>query len=256
MFLHSSSLMNSARSKSKPEAIPFGLMHTLMPGSFPQHISSQEPVTTKTALTMTSKLAKVTSCYLVPGRGAIHMEETGQKLKDEGGLYHGFQIWLNMPAKYKWIDPSTMVYREKHMDIIDNDQYYAKVVLGELHGAKSGVELLSPAFYYHIHIKPEGRMAIPTNPGHNAFVYSINGDVELEGRKMLKTNKLALYERGDSVIDLYSECGAELLVMGGQPLNEPVYSYGPFVMNTEDEIKRCISNYRKGLMGNPDVVNQ
>lgn len=190
------------------------------------------------------------------GKGAIHMEETGQKMFDEGGKYHGFQIWLNMPSKYKYVDPTTHVYQEDKMDIIDNDNYWAKVVLGELFKAKSQIELLSPAFYYHIKMKPNGRIDIPTDPLHNAFVYVIDGNVEIEEQRKLKTNQIALYQRGENYINLYAKDNAELLVLGGQPFNEPVFSYGPFVMNNEDQIRQCVSDYNSGKMGNPDIVNR
>lgn len=190
------------------------------------------------------------------GKGAIHMEETGQKLYDEGGKYHGFQIWLNMPSKYKYTDPTTHVYRDDHMDEIENDNYSAKIVLGELLGAKSKIETLTPAFYYHINLKANGRIDIPTDPLHNAFVYVIDGNVEIEDRKKLKTNQIALYERGESLINVYAQEKAELLVLGGQPLNEPVFSYGPFVMNNEDQIRQCIHDYNSGKMGNPEIVNR
>ena len=190
------------------------------------------------------------------GKGAIHMEETGQKLYDEGGKYHGFQIWLNMPSKYKYIDPSTHVYQVDKMDIIDNDNFWAKVVLGELFDAKSKIELLSPAFYYHIKMKPNGRIDIPTDPLHNAFVYVIDGNVEIEEKKKLKTNQIALYQRGESLINMYAKDNAEILVLGGQPLNEPVFSYGPFVMNNEQQIRQCVHDYNAGKMGNPDIVNR
>ena len=190
------------------------------------------------------------------GKGAIHMEETGQKMFDEGGKYHGFQIWLNMPSKYKYVDPTTHVYQENKMDIIDNDNYWAKVVLGELFKAKSQIELLSPAFYYHIKMKPNGRIDIPTDPLHNAFVYVIDGNVEIEEQRKLKTNQIALYQRGENYVNLYAKENAELLVLGGQPFNEPVFSYGPFVMNNEDQIRQCVSDYNSGKMGNPDIVNR
>lgn len=189
------------------------------------------------------------------GKGAIHMEETGQQLYEDGGIYHGFQIWLNMPAKYKFTDPTTHVHKVDKMGMIETKGYSAKVILGELNGVKSTVELLSPAFYYHIKLNADNKIEIPTDPTHNAFVYLINGQLELEGRKELKPNHVALYERGDSLINLFSKDGAEFLVLGGKPLNEPVYSYGPFVMNTEEEIKRCIKDYNSGKMGNPDLVN-
>lgn len=189
------------------------------------------------------------------GKGAIHMEETGQQLYDDGGLYHGFQIWLNMPAKYKFADPSTHVHRQDKMGMLETKDYTAKIILGELMGAKSSIELLSPAFYYHIKMKPNCKLDIPTDPSHNAFIYIINGNAELEGRRAVTPNQVALYQRGGSLLNIYSKDGAELLVLGGKPLNEPVYSYGPFVMNTEAEIEKCILDYRSGKMGNPELVN-
>jgi redox-sensitive bicupin YhaK (pirin superfamily) len=189
------------------------------------------------------------------GKGAIHMEETGQKMYDEGGKYHGFQIWLNMPAKFKFIDPTTSVHREDAMGIINKEKYTLKVILGQLFGVESKVELLSPAFYYHVQLKEDGRLDIPTEPTHNAFVYVVNGSIELEGRKEARANQIVLLERGESIINLYSQKGAELLVLGGQPLDEVVFSYGPFVMNNEDQIRSCIQNYRSGKMGDPDLVN-
>jgi len=189
------------------------------------------------------------------GRGAIHMEETGQKLYDDGGLYHGFQIWLNMPSKFKFTDPSTAVHRGEKIGNIETEKFSAKIILGELFNAKSAVEVISPTFYFHIKMKADCKLEIPVNATHNAFAYLVEGDLETEGRTAVKPNQVVLYERGDSLINLYSKDGAELLLLGGQPLNEPVYAYGPFVMNSEEEIKKCYSDYQSGKMGNPDLVN-
>ena len=189
------------------------------------------------------------------GKGAIHMEETGQKLFDDGGIYHGFQIWLNMPSKYKFADPATEVFRPEKMAEVNYPNFSAKVVLGELLGAKSKIETLFPVFYFHIKLKPGAKMSIPTDPQHNAFIYVINGTIETEGRKEITQNQVALYERGESMVNIYSNAEAELLMLGGRPHNEPVYAYGPFVMNTQQEIINCINDYQSGKMGNPDAVN-
>lgn len=189
------------------------------------------------------------------GRGAIHMEETGKELYDKGGQYHGFQIWLNMPAKFKYSDPSTDVYAEDAMPTMVKPDFTAKVILGKLFRFKSKIKLISPAFYYHIKLNPNGRIDIPTDPNHNAFVYAIQGNLELADQKALRSHQIALYQRGESDINLYSKEGAELLVMGGQPLNEPIYSYGPFVMNSEEQIRQCIKDYQEGRMGDPNKVN-
>jgi redox-sensitive bicupin YhaK (pirin superfamily) len=189
------------------------------------------------------------------GKGAIHMEETGKKLYDDGGLYHGFQIWLNMPSKYKFIDPSTDVHRTDKMTMLNEKDYSAQIVLGELFGAKSKIETFFPVFYFHIKMKTGCKLVVPTNPTHNAFVYVINGQVETEGRKEINANQVILFERGDSDVHLFSKGEAELLMLGGRPHNEAVYAYGPFVMNTEEEIRKCYSDYQSGKMGDPSAVN-
>ncbi len=189
------------------------------------------------------------------GRGAIHMEETGQKLFNDGGLYHGFQIWLNMPSKYKLIEPATEVFHPDRIAKISEEGFSANVVLGELFGAKSKVETLFPAFYFHITLNAGKKLSIPTDPRDNAFIYVIKGKLEVHGRREINQNQVVLYERGKSLINIYSEGETEILMLGGKPHNEPVYAYGPFVMNTEEEIRKCISDYQSGKMGNPDVVD-
>jgi redox-sensitive bicupin YhaK (pirin superfamily) len=189
------------------------------------------------------------------GRGAIHMEESGKQLKEEGGTIHGFQIWLNMPSAHKKDDPSTIVYKDEHMPLIVNKDYTGRVVLGELFGYKSLVKTFKPTFYYYLKLNKQARLDIPVDATHNAFIYTVSGGIEVEGQHAVKPNQLVLYKRGENNINIYSEHGAEIFILGGEPLNEVVYSYGPFVMNTEAEIIECINNYNAGKMGNPDVVN-
>ena len=189
------------------------------------------------------------------GRGAIHMEESGHQLYEEGGNYHGFQIWLNTPAAHKFDAPYTSVFRESDMDILDTADYWVKVVLGELGEAKSSIRTQSPAFYYHVKIKPDSKIELPVEPTHNAFAYLIGGDVEVAGQRAVKPHQVVLYERDGDQLSMHSKTGAELLILGGQPLDEVVFSYGPFVMNTEEQIRQCMANYQSGRMGNPAVVN-
>jgi len=210
----------------------------------------------KDSLNYDFQIGKGDFMMFTSGRGAIHMEETGKKLFNDGGLYHGFQIWLNMPSKYKFINPSTDVHRTDKMAEINAKDYSAKIVLGELSGAKSNIETLFPVFYFHIKMKQGCRLSIPVNATHNAFVYVINGKIETEGRKEINTNQVVLYERGKETVNLFSAGEAEILMLGGKPHNEPVYAYGPFVMNTEEEIRKCYSDYQSGKMGDPNAVNR
>lgn len=189
------------------------------------------------------------------GKGAIHMEESGNVLKENGGTMHGFQIWLNMPSKFKWTDPTTVVHNAMQMPTIVHENFTAKIVMGELFGYCSDVVTLSPTFYYHIKLKADSRLDVPVDAQHNAFAYLVDGQLEIEDQKILQKNQIALYERGQESMNFYAKDGADFFLMGGQPLNEIVYSYGPFVMNNEDEIRRCIQNYNTGKMGDPEVVN-
>lgn len=189
------------------------------------------------------------------GKGAIHMEESGNKLKSDGGRLHGFQIWLNMPAQHKYDDPTTVVHRDKQMPTIVKKDFTGRVVLGELMGFESGIKTFTPTFYYYLKLNKHARLDIPVDATHNAFAYCVSGKVELEDQNELKPNQLALYKRGGENINLYSEEGAEVFILGGQPLNEPVFSYGPFVMNNEEQIRRCYMDYQSGKMGDPRKVN-
>ena len=210
----------------------------------------------KDSLNFDFQIAKGDFMMFSSGKGAIHMEESGKGLYDDGGIYHGFQIWLNMPAKHKFDEPYTKVFNEKNMDTIQNDDYSVKVLLGQLGEAKSEIELISPAFYYHIKMKENSKIEIPVEENHNTFIYLIDGEVDIEGNRKVEANHIVLYERQGNIVELYSECDSDLLMLGGKPLNEPVYSYGPFVMNTEEQINWCIQSYRSGKMGNPELVNR
>lgn len=189
------------------------------------------------------------------GRGAIHMEESGNKLKQEGGTLHGFQIWLNLPANEKYSDPTTTVFKDKHMPTIVKKEFTGRVVLGELMGYKSEIKTFTPVFYYYLKLNKGARLDIPVHETHNAFAYCVSGKVEIEDQHELKPNQIALYKRGGNNINLYSEEGAEIFVLGGQPLNEPIFSYGPFVMNNEEQIRKCYADYQSGKMGDPRRVN-
>jgi len=116
------------------------------------------------------------------GSGAIHMEESGNVLKQDGGVMHGFQIWLNMPQKYKWEDPTTIVHKGNAMPTIVHEEFTAKIIMGDLFGHSSKIETHSPAFYYHIKMDEDKRLDIPTDATHNAFIYVVDGELEIENQ--------------------------------------------------------------------------
>ena len=183
------------------------------------------------------------------GRGAIHEEVSDDQLRANGGVVHGFQIWLNLPAKDKFCTPNTAIHDPEKLPVIQKGNSRIKVLIGSLFGRTAPTETYSPTFYYHITLAAGERLDIPVTSGHNAFVYVVGGEMELEGRHSVKDEQMALYEREGDALRYYSETGCEFLLLGGQPLNEPVVSYGPFVMNSREQINQCYQNYRAGRMG-------
>ena len=103
-------------------------------------------------------------------------------------------------------------------------------------------------------MQPNTKLVFDIHPKHNAFVYSVNGVLELKNQKELKQNHMAIFERGGQEVEVFSENSSEYLLLGGQPLNDPIVSYGPFVMNTEEQINQCVRDFRSGKMGNPELV--
>jgi redox-sensitive bicupin YhaK (pirin superfamily) len=184
------------------------------------------------------------------GRGAIHEEVSSMEIRRDGGVVHGFQIWLNVPGREKFSEPVTHIHERTNLPVVETQDYRLKVVMGDAFGQSSPVRTHTPVFYYHVTLHAGGRLDVPVHPQHNAFVHVIGGVVETEGRRSLTDQQLALYERGGDVLRFFAaEEPAEFLVLGGEPLNEPVVSYGPFVMNTRAQIEECFRNYRAGKMG-------
>ena len=162
---------------------------------------------------------------------------------------HGFQIWLNTPSSEKFCNPSTVIHERQDTPIVAVDDAEIKVMIGSLQGCTSPVFTFTPAFYFHVTLPQGGRLDLPVDPTHNAFVHVIGGQLEGEGRNLLRDEQLALYDRGGDLMRFHAMEDSEFLVLGGAPLNEPLVSYGPFVMNSQDQINACIRNYRAGKMG-------
>lgn len=184
------------------------------------------------------------------GRGAIHEEVSSLDIRREGGVVHGFQIWLNVPGAEKFSEPVTHIHNRSHLPEFESEDFRLKVVMGSAFGKTSPVFTYTPAFYYHVELRSGGRLDLPVDPNHNAFVHVIEGEVETENRTVLTDAQLGLFNRGGEVMRFFAPTApATFLVLGGQPLNEPVVSYGPFVMNTQAQIEACFRNYRSGKMG-------
>ena len=182
--------------------------------------------------------------WMTAGKGVIHSEMPEQ----EEGRLHGFQLWVNLPAKDK-MQPAR--YQEFGFENIPEVPLESgglvRVIAGSLIGVTGPVnKVATEPSYFDIRLADKTSIDVPTTEGHTALVYVYKGGVTIEGQPINK-GQLAKLEDGEYVAVTASE-DAGFLFLSAQPINEPIVNYGPFVMNTREEIEQAISDYRAGVL--------
>jgi len=186
--------------------------------------------------------------WMTAGRGIVHSEMPEQ----EDGLMWGFQLWVNLPASDKMTAPR---YQDIAPDRIPESApahgVTARVIAGELGGVEGPVTGVATApVYFDLRLEAGARIEVPLPASHNAFVYVYEGGVALgaaETPHRLARGELAVLDRdGDALVVTGGDAAARLIVVAGKPLNEPVAKYGPFVMNTQQQIAEAIQDYQAG----------
>lgn len=186
--------------------------------------------------------------WMTAGRGIVHEEELGAEDPDQAGEIEGFQIWVNLPAKYKYVDAGFAAFNEEELPLVEIEGGTLSVIAGTYDSEISPVHTYSPLFLYHIDVDAEAEITLPVKPDHEIGIYTAEGSV-MVGEQVLGPNSLAVYPTQEGDVQIYATEPSRLIVMGGQPLNERFASYGPFVMNTVDEIREVMDAYKRGEFG-------
>ena len=181
--------------------------------------------------------------WMTAGRGVAHSEMPAQT---DGALF-GFQLWLNLPAKEKMRDPWYADIPASDIPVIDlGGGNSAKLVAGEWNGVNGpGPERAIAPFFADVSVASNGAVDVPVPATHNAFVYVFEGEAKI-GSDTVRKGELGVLSLGDALRVEAGGRGARFLVIAGKPLREPIAKYGPFVMNTADEIRKAISDYQSG----------
>jgi redox-sensitive bicupin YhaK (pirin superfamily) len=184
--------------------------------------------------------------WMTAGAGVLHSEEPTPELLEQGGRVHGVQLWVNLPAARKMAPPRYQGFTAGELPVAaaDEGRVRATVVAGEVLGVTGPVETTSPVTYVRLTLAPGGRVELPVADGHTALVYVLRG--ELDGGVV--SGQLVEYERTSGPVVVASEGGADVLVLTGAPLREPIARYGPFVMNTRAEIVQAFEDYERGTL--------
>jgi redox-sensitive bicupin YhaK (pirin superfamily) len=196
--------------------------------------------------------------WMTAGAGILHIEKPPEALVASGGLFHGTQLWVNLPKALKWEAPRYQDLRASEVGLLTSADAGAlvRVIAGDLAGHGGPGDTYTPITYAHATIAPGARLDLPWNPEFNALVYVLAGEGTVGAeRRPVRTGQLAVFGAGDA---LRVEAAAgqesrspelEVLVLGGRPIGESVAWYGPFVMNTRDELQQAFEDYQAGKLG-------
>jgi quercetin 2,3-dioxygenase len=195
---------------------------------------------------------------MTAGGGILHIEEPPEELVMSGGLFHGFQLWVNLPARLKMAPPRYQDIRARQVSLLSSPDGGAlvRVIAGEIDGHQGPGVTHTPITLLHATVEPGARLRLPWRADFNALGYVLagSGTVGADGRPV-RTGQLAVYGPGDVLTfgarqrtDGPSE-KLEVLVLGGQPIREPVAAYGPFVMNSRAELVQAFEDYQAGRLG-------
>jgi redox-sensitive bicupin YhaK (pirin superfamily) len=190
--------------------------------------------------------------WMTAGGGIVHSEMPSREIRDRGGRVHGFQIWVNLPAKLKMTRPR---YQEVPGGKIPqaesaDGRARVRVVAGETLGAKAVIDTHIPIVYqdWTLDAGADVTVALPREQRALAYVFQGSALVGNEG-KAVRDGQLAMFGAGDAVRLRGADGGGRLLLLAGVPIEEPVARYGPFVMNTQEEIVQAVRDYQSGKMG-------
>jgi redox-sensitive bicupin YhaK (pirin superfamily) len=182
--------------------------------------------------------------WMTAGSGVIHQEMP----QSYSGRSRGFQLWVNLPASDKMLDPRYRGVLSREIPEIDIEGVRIKVIAGEIGGTRGPVkDLVVDAAYFDVKALPGLRSELPVNADHTVFAFVFEGSVFFgDGNRVIDSDGLVLFEKGDSIVFTTHEAGGRFLLVSGMPIGEPIAWQGPIVMNTEAELDQAFREYREG----------
>lgn len=209
--------------------------------------------------------------YMTAGAGVLHIETPPEALVMSGGIFHGIQLWINLPASKKMINPAYQGIQGGDVELVSSQDGGAliRVLAGQIGPFTGPGKSQTPMAIAHITLAPGASVSVPWNPEFNALAYTLagQGTVGEDGpgtsSAPISTGALAVFGEGDRVVFTAAETqesrhnSLEIFLIGGQPIREPVVAYGPFVMNDKAGVLKAMEDYQYGRFGQiPDDAIQ
>jgi quercetin 2,3-dioxygenase len=202
--------------------------------------------------------------WMTAGAGILHIEKPPEALVISGGLFHGLQLWVNLPRDQKWAAPRYQDLRASEVALISSSDggTLVRVIAGDVAGHRGPGSTYTPMTMVHATLSPGARLSLPWRDEYNALVYVLAGHGSAgPDRVPISTGQLAVFGPGNTItldaaaVQESRSPNLELIVLGGRPIREPVAWMGPFVMNTREEIMQAVADYQAGRLGTIPAIH-
>jgi redox-sensitive bicupin YhaK (pirin superfamily) len=202
--------------------------------------------------------------WMTAGAGILHIEKPPESLVISGGLFHGIQLWVNLPAAQKWSPPRYQDIRAGQVGLLSSADGGAlvRVIAGEIAGHQGPGSTYTPMTLLHATLSPEAELILPWRADYNALVYVLAGGGSVGAdRTPIQTGQLAVFGAGNTLrvaaerLQESRSPNLDVLILGGRPIREAVAWAGPFVMNTRAEVMQAFTDYQAGRLGSIPAVH-
>jgi redox-sensitive bicupin YhaK (pirin superfamily) len=186
--------------------------------------------------------------WMTAARGILHEEMHGMDFTRKGGTLEMIQLWVNLPAKDKMSEPGYQEILSRNIPVVDLPEGAGRmrIIAGDYENTKGAAKTFSPINVWDLRVKAGEKITLPLVEGHSAMLLVLLGSVKVSNGEVIKERELVQYEHDGSSITFDVQEESALLLMSGEPINEPIAGRGPFVMNTAEEIRTAMNDYAAG----------
>jgi redox-sensitive bicupin YhaK (pirin superfamily) len=187
--------------------------------------------------------------WMTAASGVVHEEKHSPEFTRRGGTLEMIQLWVNLPARFKMTPPRYQTLLDAQIPAVVLPGGSVRVIAGDFAGARGPAQTFTPINLWDLRLRAGERVELPLPEGHTAALLVLKGVASLDGLARAKHAEIAIFDPSGESIAVQAEEDLTALVLSGEPIDEPVVGYGPFVMNTEEEIEQAITDYQAGRFG-------
>ena len=194
--------------------------------------------------------------WMTAGAGVTHQEFHSKEFSQKGGLFEMVQLWVNLPKAHKNTQPKYQHLPKERIPVVSMGDGEARIIAGEYENTRGAASTFTPLNVWDINIKEDGKITLDLPASHNLSLVILRGNVIINNSQKASETQLVRFENASGAVIIKAMGGeAKILLLSGEPIDEPVVGYGPFVMNTKEEINQAIDDYRRGEFGQIPVEN-